>query len=212
MLDPGSRLPALAPDEVADLTTVLGNLVDNAVDACAGATMRWSRLWIFVDGGAVRVRVRDNGPGVPEDLREAVFVRGFSTKPEVLGGRGIGLPLVRLICDQRGGTVTVDDADTGGAEFLVMMPHRRAVGQDGDSMIRVLVVDDDFMVARIHTAFVERTDGFEVVGTAHTGADALDLVASLRARPGAARRAPARHVRTRGARAAAARGAQMSPS
>ncbi len=46
-------------------------------------------------------------------------------------------------------------------------------------MIRVLIVDDDFMVARIHTAFVERADGFEVVGAAHNGADALDLVASL---------------------------------
>ncbi|RHW27654.1 response regulator [Nocardioides immobilis] len=46
-------------------------------------------------------------------------------------------------------------------------------------MIRVLVVDDDFMVARIHTAFVERTEGFEVVGTARTGAEALDLAAAL---------------------------------
>ncbi|WP_137292516.1 response regulator [Nocardioides dongxiaopingii] len=46
-------------------------------------------------------------------------------------------------------------------------------------MIRVLVVDDDFMVARIHTRFVEQTDGFEVVGTAHTGADALRLVEEL---------------------------------
>jgi len=46
-------------------------------------------------------------------------------------------------------------------------------------MIRVLVVDDDFMVARIHTAFVERTDGFEVVGTARTGAEALELAATL---------------------------------
>ena len=36
-------------------------------------------------------------------------------------------------------------------------------------MIGVLVVDDDFMVARIHARFVEQTDGFEVVGTAHTG-------------------------------------------
>jgi response regulator of citrate/malate metabolism len=44
-------------------------------------------------------------------------------------------------------------------------------------VIRVLVVDDDFMVARIHARFVERTDGFEVVGTAHTGADALELAA-----------------------------------
>jgi response regulator of citrate/malate metabolism len=46
-------------------------------------------------------------------------------------------------------------------------------------VIRVLIVDDDFMVARIHTAFVERTDGFEVVGTARTGAEALELVATL---------------------------------
>ncbi len=46
--------------------------------------------------------------------------------------------------------------------------------------VRVLVVDDDFMVARIHARFVERADGFEVVGTAHSGAEALDLAASLR--------------------------------
>jgi response regulator of citrate/malate metabolism len=46
-------------------------------------------------------------------------------------------------------------------------------------MIDVLVVDDDFMVARIHTGFVERVDGFRVVGTASTGADALAAVADL---------------------------------
>ena len=132
-LDPGSRLPALAPAEVADLTTVLGNLVDNAIDAAAGAAEPLVELWMLVDGDRVRVRVRDNGPGVPEDLREAVFVRGFSTKPEVLGGRGIGLPLVRLICVQRGGTVTVDAADTGGAEFLVELPLDTSVDQDEDS-------------------------------------------------------------------------------
>ena len=40
-------------------------------------------------------------------------------------------------------------------------------------MIEVLVVDDDFMVARIHTGFVERTPGFSVTGVAHTGAQAL---------------------------------------
>ncbi len=47
-------------------------------------------------------------------------------------------------------------------------------------MIGVLVVDDDFMVARIHARFVEQIDGFEVVGTAHTGADALRLVEEVR--------------------------------
>lgn len=47
-------------------------------------------------------------------------------------------------------------------------------------MIRVLVVDDDFMVARVHSGFVERTPGFTVVGTAHTGAEAIKAVERLR--------------------------------
>lgn len=47
-------------------------------------------------------------------------------------------------------------------------------------MIRVLVVDDDFMVAKVHSGYVERTPGFAVAGVAHTGADALRAVAALR--------------------------------
>jgi response regulator of citrate/malate metabolism len=46
-------------------------------------------------------------------------------------------------------------------------------------MIQVLVVDDDFMVARIHTGFIERTPGFEVAGVAHNAAEALDQVERL---------------------------------
>ncbi|MFI7419045.1 response regulator [Nonomuraea sp. NPDC049684] len=46
--------------------------------------------------------------------------------------------------------------------------------------VRVLVVDDDFMVARIHSGYVARVPGFEVVAVAHTGADALAAVAELR--------------------------------
>jgi response regulator of citrate/malate metabolism len=47
-------------------------------------------------------------------------------------------------------------------------------------VIRVLVVDDDFMVAKVHSGYVARTSGFEVVGVAHTGADALRAVDDLR--------------------------------
>jgi response regulator of citrate/malate metabolism len=47
-------------------------------------------------------------------------------------------------------------------------------------VIRVLVVDDDFMVAKVHSGYVARTPGFEVVGVAHTGADAVRLVRELR--------------------------------
>lgn len=47
-------------------------------------------------------------------------------------------------------------------------------------MIRVLVVDDDFMVAKVHSGYVSRTPGFEVAGVAHTGADAVRAVRDLR--------------------------------
>ena len=46
-------------------------------------------------------------------------------------------------------------------------------------MITVLVVDDDFRVARIHSAFVDRVEGFRTVGVAHTGADALHAACTL---------------------------------
>ena len=114
------------------------------------------------------LEVRDNGPGVPEELREAIFVRGFSTKPEVLGGRGIGLPLVQLICTQRGGRVTVDSPTTA-----TDVPRRAPARAAGATVIGVLVVDDDFMVARIHARSSSGPTGFEVVGTAHNGAEAL---------------------------------------
>ena len=62
------------------------------------------------------------GTGVPEHLREAIFARGVTSKPDVPGGRGIGLALVRLVTAQHGGTVEVLDAPAGGAQFVVRLP------------------------------------------------------------------------------------------
>jgi signal transduction histidine kinase len=66
--------------------------------------------------------VDDSGPGVPEHLREAIFARGVTSKPDVPGGRGIGLALVRLVTAQHGGTVEVSDDPSGGAKFVVRLP------------------------------------------------------------------------------------------
>ena len=61
------------------------------------------------DGQGLAISVADSGPGVPEHLRESIFARGVTSKPEVPGGRGIGLALVRLVTAQHGGTVSVTD-------------------------------------------------------------------------------------------------------
>ncbi|WP_083924058.1 response regulator [Nocardiopsis lucentensis] len=68
-----------------------------------------------------------------------------------------------------------------------MSTSRAADGRDGDAggrggepEVRTLIVDDDFMVARVHRALVERLPGFTVVGEARTGAEALEMVARTR--------------------------------
>lgn len=122
-LAPGTHLPGVDParDPVlsADLVTVLGNLVDNAVDA-AGRGGR-----VEVDLGCVddvvRVTVRDSGPGVATELAGEVFRHGFTTKAaEQPGGRGLGLALVRQVCLRRGGTIAVHN--DGGAVFTATLP------------------------------------------------------------------------------------------
>ena len=116
-----SSLPPLTALDSADLTTVLGNLVDNAIDACSGRPDAEVTVSLQSGTAFLHVEVADDGPGVPDELREAIFVRGWSTKPEVLGGRGIGLPLVQLICAQRGGSIEVHQRD--GAVFSVRLPY-----------------------------------------------------------------------------------------
>jgi sensor histidine kinase regulating citrate/malate metabolism len=122
---PDSLLGPLPQDLAADLTTVVGNLVDNAVDACRAEPAPHVEVLLTQDADRLTVRVRDNGPGVPAELAEAVFVRGVSTKPATAGGRGIGLPLVSLVCSRRGGTVTMR-RDDGCTVFEVTLPVEAA--------------------------------------------------------------------------------------
>jgi signal transduction histidine kinase len=71
----------------------------------------------------VEVEVRDNGPGVPEDVHERVFEPFFSTKAE---GVGIGLAITRSIIDAHGGALTLSPTPGGGATFRFRLPlvHR----------------------------------------------------------------------------------------
>ncbi|MCT7660145.1 sensor histidine kinase [Mycobacterium deserti] len=116
-----SHLSALSPALATDVITLLGNLIDNAVDVSIGSRPATVTVGLD-DGDGLGISVTDSGPGVPEHLREAIFSRGVTSKPEVPGGRGIGLALVRLVTAQHGGTVEVTDGPTGGALFQVWLP------------------------------------------------------------------------------------------
>ncbi|KRF17812.1 hypothetical protein ASG90_05590 [Nocardioides sp. Soil797] len=119
----GSALPRLDPDLSADVGTVLGNLVDNAVDATAAAGGTHIDVHLFLDGELVVVQVADTGPGVADT--EEIFRRGYSTKPSDASGRGVGLALVQVVCERRGGAVSVhNDAGAVFTARLPMGPHQ----------------------------------------------------------------------------------------
>ncbi|MEU8658710.1 sensor histidine kinase [Actinoplanes philippinensis] len=106
------RLPA---DRSADVATVVGNLVDNAVDAAAAGDPgdAWVEVELRQDTTAVEIVVRDSGPGVAPELAQEVFSHGFTTKAAQGGERGIGLALTRLICKRHGGEVAVTNTPDG---------------------------------------------------------------------------------------------------
>jgi two-component system CitB family sensor kinase len=121
-LAPESHLAALTPAVATDVITLLGNLIDNAVDVSVGAEP--ARVTVHIDDrDGLMISMSDSGPGVPEHLREEIFARGVTSKPDVPGGRGIGLALVRLVTAQHGGTVEVSDGPAGGAQFVVRLPE-----------------------------------------------------------------------------------------
>ncbi|WP_229071099.1 sensor histidine kinase [Actinoplanes sp. DH11] len=119
-VDPASRLTG-TPIPSRDLLTVVGNLVDNALEAVAGRDLpRRVRVLIRDEDGEVLVEVRDNGPGLRPDQAAAAFRRGWSTKPGA--GRGVGLSLVRQVAERYGGTYLIDTSAEGGAVLTVRLP------------------------------------------------------------------------------------------
>ncbi|WP_091232415.1 ATP-binding protein [Microbacterium sp. 3J1] len=123
-IEPDTPPSPLSP---VDSVAVVGNLIDNAMDAAAHAVERW--VEVVIEPSAERgivLRVSDSGEGVPPELRERIFTNGFSTKPADAHGRGVGLALVRSIVIGVGGTVEVTSDPTS---FRVLLPPARGRGR-----------------------------------------------------------------------------------
>ena len=119
-----TRLSADAADP-HDLVTVVGNLVDNAIDAAAGAPSGWVEVAVADGAEGVGIRVRDSGPGVSAAHEDAIWQEGFTTKRGI-AHHGLGLALVRQVTERRGGWVRV--SQNGTTEFTALLPASVAVG------------------------------------------------------------------------------------
>jgi two-component system CitB family sensor kinase len=120
---PESELPAGREDPEV-LVTVIGNLVDNALDAL-NDDGGWVEVFVHASDEQTLVRISDSGPGIAPGLAEEVFRHGFTTKVARSGGRrGLGLALARQACVQRGGRIEVHNED--GAVFTAVLPQATA--------------------------------------------------------------------------------------
>lgn len=115
-----SDLPAIYANEDM-LQRVLINLVDNALKfSQAGQSITISAA--PEGSGLVRVSVSDQGPGVPEKYREAIFRKFYRTPDNISSGLGLGLAFCRLAVEAHGGQIWVTDAPGGGACFCLTLP------------------------------------------------------------------------------------------
>lgn len=132
LIDDGALPSSLAQ---RDVVTILGNLIDNAVDAASegdsaaavpaqrtggtGAGRARVTVTALADEGELLLRVSDTGVGIGPEEADEVFRRGWSTHG---AGRGLGLALVRQAAHRNGGSVELDRAPEGGARFTVRLP------------------------------------------------------------------------------------------
>jgi two-component system CitB family sensor kinase len=114
-----------------DVTTIVGNLLDNAIDAArmSGNATKEVEVELLQDGTTLHITVADSGDGVAPDFVEHLFTEGRTTKPDsgIPGGRGIGLALSRQISRALSGDVWLaspgnTELRLQGAEFIARLP------------------------------------------------------------------------------------------
>jgi K+-sensing histidine kinase KdpD len=167
-VDVPAGLPAVRISQVA-LTHAITNLVQNAGQALRGQRDAHVHLSAArtADGSAVRLSVRDNGPGLDEEGMDRCFEPFFTTKKRQIS-TGLGLAVVRSLARRAGGDAAVTST-SGGATFTFMVPVARSDMDTGVpaaesqalitvngarrmALLRTILTHDGFDIAEVHEA------------------------------------------------------------
>ncbi|MGJ6122620.1 sensor histidine kinase [Mycolicibacterium sp. Y3] len=114
-----TQLPSDIPLTGQEIVTVLGNLIDNALDAC-DRDEPWVEVTVNQDDEALTIRVADSGPGMDPRTFERAMRRGYSTKSDA-AGHGLGLALIAQVVNRHGGTIAAEV--TYGSVVTVTVPR-----------------------------------------------------------------------------------------
>ena len=103
--------------DAEQLQLVLVNLLLNAAQATPNQGQ--IRVDVSTNNGVCRIAISDNGPGIPNDVRERIFEPFFTTKHR---GTGLGLPTAKRVIEQHGGSIEIQCPQTGGTVVTVSLP------------------------------------------------------------------------------------------
>lgn len=121
-----------------ELVGALCNLAMNALEA-AGKPVALE-LWVgALDEERLQIRVRDDGPGISEDIRDRIFDPFFTTRAQ---GTGLGLAVVAMTVSSHGGEISVQNRPTGGAEFIITLPIDASVTGAGSAAMTGKVINE----------------------------------------------------------------------
>ena len=105
------------------LSQVFLNIILNGIDAVPPKGQ--IAIETIKHAAGITVSLEDNGSGIPDELKDKIFGPFYSTKE---GGTGLGLSISKKIVESYGGTLTLSDAETGGACFTVFLPSQNSAG------------------------------------------------------------------------------------
>lgn len=175
-LDTGSTNALIIADGDR-LVQVVVNLISNAVKFSPdGSTIK---VAIREEPNWVEVRITDQGRGVPERFRQAIFERFQQVEASdsrEKGGTGLGLAICKTIVERHHGTIGVEGAEKGGSTFWFRIPlqHARKVGDDDSLSVRILICHPNIDTTRSLEATLQKA-GYSVL-VSHSEQEALDLL------------------------------------
>lgn len=192
-IDVDSRLPDAILSDPGRLRQIVNNLCENAVKFTAQGEVN-VRAALAGDAASplLEIRVRDTGEGVPAEARSRIFDRFEQADISIRrrkGGIGLGLSIVKSLCEALGGSVSLSCPPAGGAEFLVQLPLIPAAPKEereckgftapaparGASILVAEDSDDSYLI----TSLILTNAGYDV-DRAVTGVEAYQAARAIR--------------------------------